>query len=153
MSQPTDGAAMAGLLAVAAQHAGKSGASYSSFKQQIRDGIRRDPMDAALTTLFGGAFLFYLAEREVNPKVGSYWDALVYISTCFSVGYSDIFAKTSSGKAIATAIMTFGPAMTAAILDPPGGEPDLSPKLLAVQEAIAEKLDAILGELRAERGN
>jgi hypothetical protein len=54
--------------------------------------------------------------------------------------------------------MTFGPAMSGALLEAPaggaGGEtkpPEASPELLQVQRAIVDKLDAILGELRASR--
>jgi hypothetical protein len=53
--------------------------------------------------------------------------------------------------------MTLGPAMSGAILDPPAageseeGEKKESAELLAVQRAIVDKLDAILGELRAKR--
>ena len=81
------------------------------------------------------------------PADESYWDALVFVSTCLSVGYSNAFACTAAGKALATALMSFGPALAARALDPPRGEasPDAA---LAVQTAIADKLDAILVELR-----
>ena len=114
--------------------------------------------DATVVTVLGGSFLFYVAEKGHNPKVTSYWDALVFISTCLSVGYADIFARTPAGKAIASAVMTFGPAMSGAILEPParGGESGKArsaalTELLQVQRAIAGKLDAILEELRAGR--
>ena len=71
-----------------------------------------------LVALVGiAAALFYKAERGKNPKVTSYWDALVYVSTCFSVGYGDIFAHTPVGKAIGSFIMTVGPAMANAAFD------------------------------------
>lgn len=71
-----------------------------------------------LVALVGlGAALFYKAEVGKNPKVNSYWDALVYISTCCSVGYGDIFAQTPIGKAIGTVVMTIGPAMANAAFD------------------------------------
>ncbi len=102
----------------------------------------------------------------------SYWDALVFVSTCMSVGYADVFARTPAGKAIASAIMTIGPAMSGAILDEPRaagaaaettgaaerigrraeGTPALPPsESVAVQRIIVEKLEAILVELRALR--
>jgi hypothetical protein len=99
-----------------------------------------------------------------NPKVRTYWDALVFVSTCLSVGYADVFARTSAGKAIASALMTFGPAISGAILeeprrdaDPPASatprdadrEESATPaQMLALQRVIAGKLEAILGELR-----
>jgi hypothetical protein len=71
-------------------------------------------------TLVGlSTVLFYLAERGHNPKVKDIWDALVYCSTCLSVGYADIFAKTPVGKILGSALMTIGPAMAAKTLDGP----------------------------------
>jgi voltage-gated potassium channel len=127
--------------------------SYESLKNGLRGAVARDPFDATVVTVLGGAFLFYVAEKGQNPKVTSYWDALVFISTCLSVGYADVFAKTPAGKAIAAAVMTFGPAMSGAILESPAGDGAArgETELLLVQKAIADKLDAILGELRAAR--
>ncbi len=125
-----------------------------ALKQRIRDAAVREPMESILVTVLGGAALFYYAEKGHNPKVTSYFDALVYISTCVSVGYADIFPQTKTGKAIASALMTFGPAIAAAALEPPAGreraEP-ADPKLLAVQGLICGKLDAILEELRTAK--
>ncbi len=45
------------------------------------------------------------------------WDAMVYCSTCLSVGYGDIFAKTPMGKVLGSALMTIGPAVAAGTLD------------------------------------
>lgn len=128
--------------------------SYGTLKQGFRELVLRDPLDSLLVTVVGGAYLFYLAEKGKNPKCESFWDALVFISTCLSVGYDDVFARTDAGKAIATFVMTFGPAMSGAALDPPAAEkkPDPpSPELLQsleVQRAIAEKLDGILEALK-----
>ncbi len=92
------------------------------------------------------------AEKGHNPKVQTYWDALVFISTCISVGYADIFARTPAGQAIASAVMTFGPAMSGAIFDEPGAaKKEVPPEMLAVQRAIVDKLEAILVELRKSR--
>jgi hypothetical protein len=91
-----------------------------------------------------------LAERDENPKVTSYWDALVFVSTCLSVGYADVFARTPAGKAIAAAIMTFGPALSGAALDPSASEkvPD---EAIAVQRAILGKLDQLLVVMRSAK--
>jgi len=150
-SAPMDVGALGGLAALVlagAQGNGVDG-SYASLKTALREGVARDPLDALVVTVLGGSFLFYVAEQGENPKVNTYWDALVYISTCLSVGYADIFARTPAGQAIATAIMTVGPAMAAKALDPPAAasasDDDAS---LAVQKAIVEKLDEILKELK-----
>jgi hypothetical protein len=81
----------------------------------------------------------------VNPNCRRYEDALVFISTCLDVGYAQVIAMTPAGKAIAAAVMTLGPAMAAAALNPPRREEEESSR------AILSKLDAILQELRAAR--
>src|SRR6476620_3971190 len=108
---------LAAIAAATSPDMGKG--ALDRLKGGVRDGFAKDPMGTVLATVLGGAWLFYKAERGHNPKVKSYYDALVYVSTNLSVGYSDIFAKTPSGKAIGTALMTYGPAMAAKIFDPP----------------------------------
>src|SRR2546429_2823953 len=69
-------------------------------------------------TLVGlSAVLFYVFEKNKNPKANDVWDAMVYCSTCLSVGYGDIFAKTPLGKILASALMTVGPALSGKALD------------------------------------
>ena len=143
----------AAVLAVLASLVATGGeASYDSWKKSLKGAVSRDPFDALIVMVVGGAFLFYLAERGKNPKVNSYVDALLFLSTCVSVGYADVFAVTPAGKAIASAVMTFGPSMSGGIFDAPAA-PSASPEMLAVQTAIVDKLDAILGELRASRSS
>src|SRR4051794_26243176 len=109
---------LAAIAAATSPDMGKG--SLERFKNGVRDGYSKDPMGSVLAAVLGGAWLFYKAEVGFNPKVKSYYDALVYVSTNLSVGYSDIFAKTARGKAIGTALMTYGPAMTANIFAVPG---------------------------------
>ena len=150
----TDPDALAmGALARMAQGllSGRAELSYGTAKQGFRELVARDPMDAVLVTALGGAWLFYLAERDANPKVRSYWDALMFITTCLSVGYADVFARTDSGKAIASFVMTVGPALSSALLEPPAATPVVLPatdtESLAVQKAILDRLEAILAAL------
>jgi hypothetical protein len=147
------------LLAVAATTAQTHGISLvgGGWKRSLRAAVANDPVDALAVTVLGGAYLFYLAEKGHNEKVNTYWDALVFVSTCLSVGYADIFARTRAGQAIASALMTFGPTISGAALDAPASEQSAPPKLelpeeaLAVQKAILGKLDAILVEMRAAK--
>jgi hypothetical protein len=144
------------LALLAAAAAEGAAPALASLKRSLREAVERDPFDATVVTVAGGAFLFYLAEKGKNPKVETYWDALVFVSTCMSVGYADVFARTPAGKAIASAIMTIGPAMSGAILDEPraagaGAETSGAGESVAVQRIIVEKLEAILTELRGLR--
>jgi len=91
----------------------------------------------ALTSL-----LFYAAERDHNPKVNDVFDASIYCSTCLSVGYGDIFAKTPLGKLIGTVLMTVGPALSGAVMD---GPRDLKPG--QTQEQMLATLQEILKRL------
>jgi len=103
------------------------------------------PMESLLGFLLSTSAAFYLAERNENPKIKTFVDAVYYISTCLSVGYADIFAQTQAGRAIATLAMTVGPALTGNALDPPHRAEDAS---AANQEAMLARLDAVLEELR-----
>jgi hypothetical protein len=149
-----DTAAFALMASVAS--AGLARADFALMKKSLREAIASDPLEANLVTVAGGAYLFYLAEKGKNPKVQTYWDALVFVSTCMSVGYADVFARTPAGKAIASAIMTIGPALSGALLDEPKSPAESAPQAqederIAIQRVIVDKLDAILSELRANR--
>jgi hypothetical protein len=95
---------------------------------------------AALVAL--SSLLFYAAEREHNPKVNDVFDAAVYCSTCLSVGYGDIFAKTPVGKLLGTVLMTIGPSLSSAALDGPADQ-----RRDATQEQILATLKEILDRL------
>lgn len=124
-------------------------AGWSSAKDGVRDAVMRDPLDSALATITGATTLFYLAERKVNPKVKSPADALVFITTCLSVGYSDIFARTAAGKAIASAVMTIGPSITAQLFArrerpaAPASDPGLK-EVADLQRQILARLDLLV---------
>jgi hypothetical protein len=92
------------------------------------------------------AVLFYAAEKGHNPKVHDIFDAMIYTSTCLSVGYGDIFAHTPIGKLIGTALMTYGPALSNAALNqrpPERGEDALAES----QRQIHATLQQILAQL------
>ena len=148
------------LAAIAAATSPDMGrGALDRFKGGVREGFAKDPMGSVLATVLGGAWMFYKAERGHNPKVKSYYDALVYVSTNLSVGYSDIYAKTPRGKAIGSALMTYGPAMAAKIFDtpttptePPTAPPPVPARAAAASsQAVLDKLDRILAVLEANR--
>lgn len=96
--------------------------AWNRTRDALRDAAREDPVDTAFATIFCGSYLFFLAERRTNPKVKTFGDAMVFISTCMSVGYSDIFARTEAGKYIASTVMTVGPSMVAQLFAPTAKE-------------------------------
>lgn len=141
------------LLALSSSRANGVDLSLASVAETLRHAVDEDPMQAALATVLGSSVLFYYAERGANPQVERFEDALVFCTTCLNVGYAQVFARTPAGKAIAAFLMTYGPALASRILDPPRPHlardvPTESEQLLAAQRTIADKLDAILGELR-----
>jgi hypothetical protein len=115
------------------------------------------PTEALVGTLVACSVLYYRAEAGKNPRVRSFVDALHYISTCFSVGYANIFPVTQAGKLIAAFVMLFGPALSSRGLEPPASltpQPDTNEQRGPTRNTsllladIAHKLDAILAELR-----
>jgi len=114
-------------------------------ESEIVERLTRYPMESLVGFLLGASAGFYLAEREENPKIKTFVDALYYVSTCLSVGYADIFAQTQAGRAIATLVMTVGPSMTGELLDPPHRAATASD---VGQQMMIDRLDAILEELR-----
>lgn len=126
----------------------------SSAHEYARSRQERDPMGTAVLAVLAGTVMFYAAERGKNPKVSSFYDALVYVSTNLSVGYSDILAKTPAGKSIGSVLMTYGPALAARVFDPPHEASDEVEARARAQDTLAgisERLDLILEELKRER--
>ena len=109
--------ALAALAAATSPDAGKDG--LERLADGLRDRVAKDPMGSLVGTVTLAAYLFYRAEKDLNPDVTSFEDALVYVSTCLSVGYAKIFAVTPAGKLIGTALMTYGPALSARAFDKP----------------------------------
>ena len=122
----------------------------SEVESEIVERLTRYPMESLAGFLLGTSAAFYLAEREANPKIKTFVDALYYISTCLSVGYADILAQTQAGRAIATLVMTVGPSLTGELLDPPHRAATASD---VGQQMMIERLDAILEELRKRNVN
>ena len=145
-----------GLLAACTTRGGP-GQALTRLHEKMRDYQAREPANAIVLTVLAAAAAFYVAERDRNAKVTSFYDALTYAATNLSVGYSDIFAKTPGGKAIGALLMTYGPALATRALDPPGAPAPISGVPTghpggegdAAVDRIVASLDAILAQLRA----
>ncbi len=120
----------------------------AAFGVQIPDDVPVDrwagklvgaPARNTAAVVAASAAIFYVAERDHNPKVNDIWDAFVYCSTCLSVGYGDIFARTPVGKILGTTLMTLGPALSGQAL---GGESEAKAERL--QEEVLATLRSIL---------
>jgi hypothetical protein len=117
------------------------------LERWAQESFNDEPFTKLVALVGLGAALFYKAEVGQNPKVNSYWDALVYISTCCSVGYGDIFAHTPIGKAIGSVVMTIGPAMANAAFD---GASHQRAREAEAQAALQKELLATMKEILAE---
>lgn len=104
-----------------------------------------EPLDALAELTAAAAGLLYMAEHEVNPQFGDYWDAYHYVATCLSVGYAQIFPVTPLGKLLGAVAQMLGPSLASHALDPPTAREE------AKEQALLGRLDAILAELRALR--
>ncbi len=127
------------------------GTAYGAARDELRAVINRDPIDSLVVTCLGGAWLFYVAEKDDNEKVKSFWDALVFVTTSLSVGYANMFAVTPAGKAIASALMTIGPAMAARALDAPAAEREATERqAIDTQRALIDRIDALVQRIDAQ---
>jgi hypothetical protein len=129
--------------------------AFQGWKTRLLDYAADNPAEALFWTLTGGAFVFYLAEKEANPDVRGYNDALHYISTCLSVGYARIFPVTPTGKLVASIVMAIGPSLSGWVIEgrlvrrnTEAGEEAASARDLT---PMLERLDAILEELKTQR--
>ncbi len=126
-------------------------ASLSSFVPQsdhldnLSEKLGERPAQNTLILLGLTATLFFAAEKNSNPKVRTIYDALEYCSSSLSVGYTSIFPQTPLGKLVATFLMTYGPALTGAMLDGPRKKPADN----ATNQQILSTLQSILTELRS----
>jgi hypothetical protein len=111
----------------------------------VAPAVAMTPAEELTALVTWGAALFYWAEEGRNEAVRTYWDALHYVATSLSVGYANIFPVTPLGKTIGAVVMMVGPALSARALDGAAGG-DGGGGVEAA--AVAEKLDAILAELK-----
>ena len=150
MADPAGGASpgpsdLVALLPIALGLLAAEGNEYASLKQDLRRWAKDDPIDALVATVLGGGLAFYLAERDGNPSCTTPWDGILYVATCLSVGYDNLFPTTPTGHAIASLVQTFGPALSGMAFDPPAAEARAeADDAAAVNRAILARLDDIV---------
>jgi hypothetical protein len=134
------------------------GDDLDSLKATVREKLVGDPIGNVLTTVLLGGVLFYEAEKGHNPNVKSMEDALLFVATSLTSPSSDVSPRTERGKLITTALRTAGPAMAFNMLNAPPAKapaalpPPPSANDAELQRRLLDKLDAILTELKAQRG-
>ena len=109
---------------------------------RLAERIDATPCPNAAAVVGASTVLFYALERGRNPKVNDVFDAMVYTSTCLSVGYGDIFARTPLGKVLGSALMTVGPSLAQRTLEGPAVA-----RRDATQAEVLETLKRILENL------
>ncbi|MGE0607351.1 MAG: ion channel [Pirellulales bacterium] len=121
------------------------------YETRGRDALNRNPLESLVGLVTAGAAVYYAAERGRNDKVNTYWDALEFVSTCASVGYSNIFPNTPAGKMVASVLFLLGPNLAERALDPPAAtaqDGSASAAVAPSDAALLSKLDELLVELR-----
>jgi voltage-gated potassium channel len=152
-SPPSDLEALLRLapVALALLGTGDLAETYASLKQDVRKAAKDDPIDALLVTVVGGGIAFYLAERDTNPACRSPLDGILYLATCLSVGYDNLFPTTTAGHALASAAQTFGPALANMAFDAPAAVAAAAADAAAdVNRQILARLDDIVRLLEAK---
>jgi hypothetical protein len=157
------GGDLVGLLPIALGLLAAEDGQYASLKADLRRWAKDDPIDALVATVVGGGIAFYLAERDTNPGCATPWDGILYIATCLSVGYDNLFPTTPTGHMLASLVQTFGPALSGMAFDAPAAEARAeaeaaraearaqAEEAAAVNRAILARLDDIvrlLGEAK-----
>jgi hypothetical protein len=83
--------------------------------QRGRQAMETRPLASLAALVAGGAALFYLAERGKNDKVRHIWDAVDFVATSASVGYSNIFPTTPLGRVVGSVLFLVGPSLASRV--------------------------------------
>jgi hypothetical protein len=126
-------------------------AAFQEWKNKLLDTAVDHPLETQVTVVLGSAWVFYLAEKDANPDVKTYGDALHYIATCLCTGYANIFPITQLGKVVAAIVMMVGPSMTAWVLEGRLVQRQAVEASTEPPDPVLETLHLILQELKAQR--
>ncbi len=104
--------------------------------------LTSEPANKTAIVVFASAVLFLHFEKGTNPRVCDITDALLYTSTCLSVGYADIHPVTKAGKLLGTILMTYGPALAAKTMDGDSRNDSTQSDILATLKNILARLES-----------
>ncbi len=131
----------------------KMGTALKEWETRGKEVLNHDPLESLIVLVAAGAAVYWAAEKEKNEKVRSYWEALEYVATCASVGYSNIFPTSALGRMVASVLFVLGPSLAAKALDHPAAESlEGGAAIPAGQHAMLGRLDEILAELKGLNG-
>jgi hypothetical protein len=116
------------------------GSNYSVAKQQLRDWVEKDPLDALVAAVVGGGYAYYLAERDDNDACNTPLDGILYASSAL-FGYDTALPKTEHGKAVASLVKTFGPALASSAFDATAAETRAATAAAEARRAEAAEVD------------
>jgi hypothetical protein len=112
--------------------------------------LNRNPLQSLVGLVLAGAAVFYRAEKGRNEKVVTFADAVDFVATCASVGYSNIFPATPVGRLVASTLFILGPSLAAKTLDQSRTARDEGPALSPGEQAIVAKLEELVDEVRRQ---
>ncbi len=129
---------LASLVPFALAFLADGGENYGTAKQQLREWVERDPFDSLVAAVVGGGYAYYLAERESNEHCNSPLDGILYASSAL-FGYDTALPTTEHGRAVASLVKTFGPALASNAFSP-----------TAAQQRAKEEAEIVRAEQAAD---
>jgi hypothetical protein len=117
--------------------------TYEGLKQRLVHYAAQNPIDSMVATTLGGSLLFYLAERESNPRVKSFTDAFWAVSSCLAAVSDAGGATTPAGKALLGGVMGIGPGLQALVGAEGVSHRRVPPPASALDPIVVERLEHI----------
>jgi hypothetical protein len=116
------------------------GSTYSVAKNQLREWVERDPFDSLVAAVIGGGYAYYLAERDSNDHCNTPLDGILYASSAL-FGYDTALPTTEHGRAVASFVKTFGPALASNAFSPTAAEKRATDDAERLRVAQAAEVD------------
>lgn len=126
--------------------------TWASAKDRVMRTAADHPVETLTAVVLLGSLAYWLAEKDTNPKVTSFAEALWCISSTLTVG-SDVSRETAVGKLVGTLVMSFGSTLQGLVTAEVSShrtEPRPAEAPHGVDREILEKLSEIANLLRAQ---